>query len=145
MVLAKSLGGFVGSSPDRLSADMYQMAESRTILSKKGLRRDNSTTLTWSCVFNQNSHYLDTANYEQGAFMRHGVLQREVVSESMLTILAGSDTTATAIRTTMLYIMATARVYSRLKNEIREAVVSGSVSSPITVEQAKQLPYLQVG
>lgn len=76
--------------------------------------------------------------------MRHGATRQEVVSESILTILAGSDTSSTAIRSTMLYIIATPTVYMRLKAEVQEAVKSGSVSSPISVEQAKTLPYLQV-
>lgn len=39
--------------------------------------------------------------------------------------------------------MATPRVYYKLKDEIKQAVASG-VSKPISVDQAKRLPYLQV-
>ncbi|KAH8205388.1 hypothetical protein TruAng_000467 [Truncatella angustata] len=78
-----------------------------------------------------------------GAFMRHGITQPEAAAEGFLTILAGSDTTAVAIRSTLLYLMSTPTVYHRLKNEIREAIHSQPISTPITVEQARKLPYLQ--
>lgn len=58
-------------------------------------------------------------------------------------LIAGSDTTASVMRVTMLYIMSTPRVYNKLKAEIANAVRRG-VSSPITVEEAKKIPYLQV-
>ncbi len=61
----------------------------------------------------------------------------------MLQLIAGSDTTAVSIRGTMLYILATPRVYSRLKAEIEQAVKRNEVSSPITNAQALGLPYLQ--
>lgn len=75
--------------------------------------------------------------------MRHSLTQQECQAESIIQILAGSDTTATALRSTMLHVMATPRVYQHLKSEIKEALANGRISSPITVEQAKKLPYLQ--
>ncbi len=53
--------------------------------------------------------------------------------------IAGSDTTAGAIRSTFLYIITIPRVYSRLLAEISSA----SISSPIQDAEAKKLPYLQ--
>ena len=76
--------------------------------------------------------------------MRHGTTEQEAVTESLIQITAGSDTTATVIRTTMLYIMTNPRVYRRLREEMRAAITAGQVSSPITNEEAKKLPYLQV-
>jgi cytochrome P450 len=58
--------------------------------------------------------------------------------------VAGSDTTAAAIRVTMFYIMSSPRVYQKLKKEIRKAINEGQASSPITLAQARELPYLQV-
>ncbi|KAK7931185.1 Cytochrome P450 monooxygenase lolP1 [Apiospora marii] len=78
-----------------------------------------------------------------GAWMRHGMDKQEVLAESLIQVIAGSDTTATAIRSTMLYITATPRVYQRLKEELRRALASGVASSPITNAQAKELPYFQ--
>ncbi|KAI1343555.1 cytochrome P450 [Xylariaceae sp. FL0016] len=77
-----------------------------------------------------------------GSFMRHGLTEDECNAETILQLLAGSDSTAIALRVTMLYIITTPRVYQRLKAEIRKAVQSG-VSFPITQEQAKKIPYLQ--
>lgn len=59
--------------------------------------------------------------------------------------VAGSDTSASALRITMFYILSCPRVYQKLKAEIRDAIREGRVSSPvISVAEAKQLPYLQV-
>lgn len=59
-------------------------------------------------------------------------------------IIAGSDTTASALRITMLSIMTCPRVYNKLKKEIRDAVIDRKVANPIKFEEAKQLSYLQV-
>ena len=58
--------------------------------------------------------------------------------------VAGSDTTATAIRATLLNLVTSKRVYEKLQREIDDAAAQGRISSPITHEEAKQLPYLQV-
>ncbi|KAH6648376.1 cytochrome P450 [Truncatella angustata] len=76
------------------------------------------------------------------SFKRHGLDVNEIKNETILQLTAGSDTTATVIRCTMLYLMTCPRVYRRLKMEIKEAIASG-VSHPITNAQAKKLPYLQ--
>ncbi|KAI0853287.1 cytochrome P450 monooxygenase [Daldinia vernicosa] len=78
-----------------------------------------------------------------GSFIRHGMTEDECRSEAMLQILAGADTTAVAIRTTLMYIVATPRVYSRLKTMIRQCVERNEVSTPITYEEAQKLPYLK--
>lgn len=59
-------------------------------------------------------------------------------------MVAGSDTTASAIRATMLHLITTPRVYHKLKKVVREAVEEQHVSSPIQQEEAKKIPYLQV-
>ena len=68
----------------------------------------------------------------------------ECEEEAMLAIVAGSDTTAGTIRFMLYRLMRTPRVYSRFKDEIRKALDCGDVSCPITLDQAKQIPYLQV-
>ncbi|KAK1991880.1 cytochrome P450 [Colletotrichum falcatum] len=78
-----------------------------------------------------------------GAFVRHGLTQNECETEVLFQIIAGSDTTATAIRTTFLYTMTSPRAYHSLKQEIATAIAEGRVSSPITYEEGKKLPYLQ--
>lgn len=54
--------------------------------------------------------------------------------------VAGSDTTATTIRTTMLYIMTNPQIYKKLQSEIDSTTRKGRV---ISDEQARTLPYLQ--
>ncbi|KAF3058396.1 Pisatin demethylase [Daldinia childiae] len=78
-----------------------------------------------------------------GSFIRHGMTEDECRSEAMLQILAGADTTAVAIRTTLMYIVATPRVYSRIKTLIKQGVERNEVSTPITYEEAQKLPYLK--
>lgn len=57
--------------------------------------------------------------------------------------VAGSDTTSTAVQSTLLAIILNPRVYETLKSEIRHAVHSDLVSLPIQDTEAKQLPYLK--
>ncbi len=57
--------------------------------------------------------------------------------------MAGSDTTATAVRAIMLFLITTPRVLWRLRAEIDEAVNSGNISNPIRDQEARALPYLQ--
>ncbi|KAK4182383.1 Pisatin demethylase [Podospora australis] len=78
-----------------------------------------------------------------GAFIRHGVTQRECEYEIPFQISAGADTTANAVRGTLLHLAATHHAYHRLQKEMDEGIAQGRISSPITMEEAKQLPYLQ--
>lgn len=70
--------------------------------------------------------------------------QKECEVDGLFMIIAGSDTTASAIRITMLHIMACPQVYHKLKQEIATAVQDGKASYPISYEEARKLPYLQV-
>ena len=53
--------------------------------------------------------------------------------------MAGSDTTATAVRTTFLYIITNPRILAKLRNEMS----SNLISNPISDSEARKLPYLQ--
>ncbi|KAH0550974.1 hypothetical protein GP486_007661 [Trichoglossum hirsutum] len=99
-----------------------------------------------------------------GSFIRHGLTQEEAESESLLQMclpvfhyeichawqanvstihsVAGAETTATAIRTTLLHIITQPRVYSALQAEIDNAARANHISSPIRDAEARQLPYL---
>lgn len=57
---------------------------------------------------------------------------------------AGSDTTGSVIRNTMLHLMTSPHHYRKLKEMIAQADRDGSVSCPIRQEEAKRMPYLQV-
>lgn len=61
----------------------------------------------------------------------------------MFPIIAGSDTTANAIKMTVSHIAASPVVATKLRNEIGSAVSEGKLSSPVTNEEAIKLPYLQ--
>ncbi|SPO05194.1 related to pisatin demethylase [Cephalotrichum gorgonifer] len=78
-----------------------------------------------------------------GAFKRHGVGKRDCQSEIMFQMVAGSDTTATAIRGTLLNLMTAPHVYTKLQKEIDEAAASGAISPIIKGEEGRKLPYLQ--
>lgn len=63
--------------------------------------------------------------------------------EGLFMIVAGAESTASAIRSILVHTMTTPRVYVKLKAEIKAALDEGTVSSPIQMEQALKLPYLQ--
>lgn len=76
--------------------------------------------------------------------MAHGLTQEQCENEALFMIVAGSETTASVIRCTVLHIMSAPMVYNRLKQEIKEALNDGRVAhQPIKIDEAKRLPYLQ--
>ncbi|KAK3388000.1 cytochrome P450 [Podospora didyma] len=87
----------------------------------------------------------DTRSDMLASFVRHGLSEQELVNESTLQIVAGSDTSAAALRAIMLYVITHPRVYVKLQAEVdaaaplRNLVPSGEV---ITDAKARDLPYL---
>jgi cytochrome P450 len=78
------------------------------------------------------------------SFKRHGLSQQECEVESLLQILAGADSTATALRMTFYYLLTSPPSYRQLQASIDNAVSAGGVSSPIISNaQAQEQPYLQ--
>lgn len=63
----------------------------------------------------------------------------------MFPIIAGSDTTATAIKMTVSYITSDRTISAKLNREIQDALADGRLSSsrPATVAETAELPYLQ--
>ncbi len=57
--------------------------------------------------------------------------------------IAGSDSTATAVRMTLLCLLNTPAALDSLRKEIDVGVAAGRISSPIRDDEAYQLPYLQ--
>lgn len=57
--------------------------------------------------------------------------------------IAGSDTTATAIRMTLLSLISTPAAFAALRRELDAAAAAGRLSSPVRDAEAKSLPYLQ--
>ncbi|KAI1079121.1 cytochrome P450 [Whalleya microplaca] len=77
------------------------------------------------------------------SFIEHGVTKEEAVNELMLQVIAGTDSTATGIRMTLLHLISNPIAYDKLKSEIDEAILKGKISTPIKDSEARQLPYLQ--
>ncbi|KAK4671768.1 hypothetical protein QC764_608550 [Podospora pseudoanserina] len=78
-----------------------------------------------------------------GSFVANGLTREEAEGETVVQIIAGSDTSATAIRSTLLFIITNPLVYRRLQAEIDTGIREGRISSPITDTEARNLPYLQ--
>ncbi|KAK1706239.1 cytochrome P450 [Colletotrichum lupini] len=57
--------------------------------------------------------------------------------------IAGSDSTATAVRMTMLCLLNTPSSLNALRREMDQGIAQGRISSPIRDSEARQLPYLQ--
>ncbi|KAK1997896.1 cytochrome P450 [Colletotrichum falcatum] len=77
-----------------------------------------------------------------GSFVAHGLTQEEAESEILLQIVAGSDTVATTIRATVLFVTTNPRVHARLLAEISSAA-SSTRHTVIADAEARNLPYLQ--
>lgn len=78
------------------------------------------------------------------SFIRHGVSRKQCEVEIPFQIIAGSDTTATAIRTTLLYLTTHQATYDRLRREIDDGISGGRISAPIKADEARKIPFLQV-
>jgi len=80
-----------------------------------------------------------------GSFIRNGMSRGEVETEVMFMIAAGSDTTASVMKITLLNLLANPVAYRSLKREIARAVrETGMASRPVLFEEARGLEYLQV-
>ncbi|QPC80453.1 hypothetical protein HYE68_011205 [Fusarium pseudograminearum] len=78
-----------------------------------------------------------------GSFIKNGLSQEQTSRESLLNVVAGSETTATTIRMIMLCILTNPLAYRCLQQEIDDAAQAGTISSPITDAEARRLPFLQ--
>ncbi|KAK3346974.1 cytochrome P450 [Lasiosphaeria hispida] len=77
------------------------------------------------------------------SFIANGLTREELVEEVTLQFFAGTDTTASSITMTLLYLLATPSAYRKLQKEIGDGIAKGLVSSPIQDVEARQMPYLQ--
>lgn len=80
------------------------------------------------------------------SFIHHGLSKEDLFTEAVLQILAGSDTTATAVRSIMLYLITHPRIYYRLQAEVDSAIRSGvAPAAPSIIQDTslQGLPYLQ--
>ncbi|KAK1028925.1 hypothetical protein LTS16_020166 [Friedmanniomyces endolithicus] len=78
------------------------------------------------------------------AFIKRGLTQEELESETLTQITAGSDSTASALRMTLHFISTSPPILERLLAEARAGIEEGKISRPIIQDaEARQLPYLQ--
>ncbi len=81
------------------------------------------------------------------SFVRHGMTQEEAKRESVFQMAAGSDTTATALRATLLGIITSPSAYHKLQAEldaaVRKGMMSGDELDVVANARALELPYLQ--
>ncbi|KAF7197445.1 Cytochrome P450 monooxygenase [Pseudocercospora fuligena] len=75
------------------------------------------------------------------SFLNHGLTRSELESEAVLQILAGSDTTATAVRSVVLHVVSNPHIHQKLVQEIdsHHTEYEGIISDA----RARKLPYLQ--
>jgi cytochrome P450 len=83
-------------------------------------------------------------NLLQGEWIKYGLSEVDLEAELALQVPAGTETTLTAIRGTLLCLMTSPTAYQKLKKEICDGITQERISNPITNEEAKKLPYLQV-
>ncbi|ETI19663.1 hypothetical protein G647_08675 [Cladophialophora carrionii CBS 160.54] len=75
------------------------------------------------------------------SFKNHGLSELEISDESLFQLLAGSDTTATIVRTGFLSILSNPHVYRKLQAEALATDIP--LDTIIPYAQALRLPYLQ--
>ncbi|KAL3595685.1 hypothetical protein FPOAC2_10040 [Fusarium poae] len=78
-----------------------------------------------------------------GSFIKNGLSQEQTSRESLLNVVAGSETTSTTIRMIMVCLLTNPDAYRRLQQEIDDAARAGTISAPITDAEARNLPFLQ--
>ncbi|KJZ79493.1 hypothetical protein HIM_00962 [Hirsutella minnesotensis 3608] len=77
------------------------------------------------------------------AFIDNGLTREELMQEVFVETVAGSDTTATAVRSTLLCLLGNPTALFKLRKEIDNGIAAGTISSPIQDSEARQMPYLQ--
>jgi cytochrome P450 len=78
------------------------------------------------------------------SFIKHGLTQAELESETLTQITAGSDSTASSLRLTLHFICTSPPILERLLAEANAAIAAGQISRPLIKDsEARQLPYLQ--
>ncbi|ETS76355.1 hypothetical protein PFICI_11742 [Pestalotiopsis fici W106-1] len=76
-------------------------------------------------------------------WLKHKISPLEAELDLSIQLPAGTETSIGTIRGLLLYLMTTPRVYYKVKKEIAEGIQNGRISSPVTNDEAKNLPYLQ--
>ncbi|KAJ8120003.1 hypothetical protein ONZ43_g3176 [Nemania bipapillata] len=93
--------------------------------------------------FDESGHTRQVQGDMLDEWISHGMTRRECELELAVQVPAGSETSTTAIRGIMLHLLSSPQAYQKLQDEITAGIRNGCISSPITNEEAKRLPYLQ--
>lgn len=104
------------------SDQYYQMSKDK--LNRRLATKTNRPDFT-SCILRYNDE--------------RGMTHAEIESNATLLILAGSETTSTALSGCIYYLLTNSDVYHRLVNEIRESFRS---QDDITILSSAKIPYL---
>ncbi|EME82347.1 uncharacterized protein MYCFIDRAFT_59503 [Pseudocercospora fijiensis CIRAD86] len=78
-----------------------------------------------------------------GSFVEQGLPQLQCEAESFLQIIAGSDSTTTALRSCIFLLAGSPRVYCKLRHEVDAASSQAPTGSVIKYAAAQKLPYLK--
>ncbi|KAL8870024.1 MAG: hypothetical protein Q9174_003832, partial [Haloplaca sp. 1 TL-2023] len=79
-----------------------------------------------------------------GSYINHGLSQREAETEAVLNIMAGSDTTVTALRSIVLFIISNPTVYRKLQDELDTAASKHVLTGHFVRDsEARDLPFMQ--
>ncbi|KAF2106490.1 putative benzoate 4-monooxygenase cytochrome P450 [Lophiotrema nucula] len=108
---------------------------------KKGLGRLRAVTK--NIMASRSPPLPDTKSDMLDSFLKNGLSPQEAESEMAIGLVAGSDTTSTGLRATVLAIISNPLVYRKLQVEIDTCIADGQVSSPIKDSEARKMPYLQ--
>jgi cytochrome P450 len=68
---------------------------------------------------------------------------REIATHTSVNVFAGSDTTAIALRSVIYSLITHPRCYHKLQKEIDTLAADGSLSNPVQLKEANEMPYLQ--
>ncbi|KAK5082769.1 hypothetical protein LTR05_006649 [Lithohypha guttulata] len=90
--------------------------------------------------FEENKTQKQPRNDMLQSMINHGLNEGEIADDSLLQILAGSDTSGTILRSALIFTIANPRVYHRLQAEVTSAGVPSD--QVISHARAQELPYL---
>jgi cytochrome P450 len=79
-----------------------------------------------------------------GSFLAHGLTDQEAEQEAVLQVIAGADTTSSAIRMIIFFIVTNPSVHRQLRKELDTAQEEGRLSFPVVQDnEIKSMAYLE--
>jgi cytochrome P450 len=71
------------------------------------------------------------------------IKDKDIRNSAFANIAAGSDTTSMTLSGILYHLIKNPRAMERLRRELDYATIKGTISDPITFQEAQALPYLQ--